>query len=112
MLQFIRKSFMRRTLLLLLVLAGCFVEVDVTLAAALHTSNSVSHSHSHNYSNRMKVPRGGHGYAYANMVILIRGVAHRQLGDHFGVVGHFGGWADAGGADVADAAALGRRGES
>lgn len=41
------------------------------------------------------------------MVSLIRGVAHRQFGDHLGVVGYFGGWANAGGADVADAAALG-----
>lgn len=41
------------------------------------------------------------------MVSLIRGLAHRQFGDHIGVVGYFGGRADAGGADVADAAALG-----
>jgi hypothetical protein len=50
MLQFIRKTLMRRTLLLLLVLAGCIVEVDVTLAAALHESNLVSHSHSYSYT--------------------------------------------------------------
>ena len=47
------------------------------------------------------------GSTYPGMVILIRGVAHRQFGDHLGVVGYFGGWANAGGADVADAAALG-----
>jgi hypothetical protein len=75
MLQFIRKTLMRKALLLFLVLASRIVEVDVTLAAA------------------------------TNMVILIRGVAHCQLRDHFGVVGHFGGWADAGGSDVAEAAA-------
>lgn len=49
----------------------------------------------------------GGGSTHAGMVILIRGVAHRQFGDHLGVVGDFGGWANAGGADVADAAALG-----
>lgn len=47
--------------------------------------------------------------AYANMVILIRRAAHRKLGDHLGVVGHFGSWAHAGGSDVADAAALWER---
>jgi hypothetical protein len=43
---------------------------------------------------------------YPDVVVLVAGVAHRELGDHLCVVRDFGGWADAGGSDVADAAAL------
>lgn len=48
----------------------------------------------------------GRGNTYADMIGLIRRVAHRQLGNHLRVVGDFGSWADAGGSDVTDAATL------
>lgn len=100
MLQFIRQPLMRQTLFLLLLLAGRIVEVDITLAAALEKEMLLVIIP----ALRGRSPRGP---AYASMVISIRRVAHRQLGDHLGVVGHFGGWAYAGGSDIANAAALG-----
>lgn len=45
--------------------------------------------------------------SHPRVVVLIGRASDRQLGDHLGVVWDFGGCADSGGADVADAAALG-----
>lgn len=58
------------------------------------------------YRDRKKKIEGKFGSAYPNMERLVAGIPNRQFRDHLRVVGDFGGWAHAWGADVSCAAAL------